>query len=56
MTVYLDGGPCEQAVPSTIVDGTRGALRVVRLGAVSVDQLREVVPDLADPVSEPATE
>ena len=56
VTVYLDGGPCEQAVPSTIVDGTRGALRVVRLGAVSVDQLREVVPGLADPVSEPATE
>lgn len=46
--VYLEGGfrPAEgaEAVPSTIVDATGPRLRVVRNGAVSLDQLREHVP------------
>ncbi|MET1087247.1 MAG: L-threonylcarbamoyladenylate synthase [Arthrobacter sp.] len=46
--VYLEGGPRPQegeaAVPSTIVDATGPLLRVVRNGAVSLDQLREHVP------------
>ena len=46
--VYLEGGfrPLEgtAAVPSTIVDATGPTLRVVRNGAVSLDQLREHVP------------
>ncbi|TLM82343.1 threonylcarbamoyl-AMP synthase [Pseudarthrobacter sp. NamE2] len=46
--VYLEGGfrPAEGAlaVPSTIVDATGPRLRVVRNGAVSLDQLREHVP------------
>ncbi len=46
--VYLEGGfrPAEgaDAVPSTIVDATGPRLRVVRNGAVSLDQLREHVP------------
>lgn len=46
--VYLEGGfrPVEgtEAVPSTIVDATGPLLRVVRNGAVSLDQLREHVP------------
>jgi L-threonylcarbamoyladenylate synthase len=46
--VYLEGGfrPAEgeAAVPSTIVDATGPRLRVVRNGAVSLDQLREHVP------------
>ncbi|WP_426763362.1 L-threonylcarbamoyladenylate synthase [Pseudarthrobacter sp. 1G09] len=46
--VYLEGGfrPAEgaDAVPSTIVDATGPRLRVVRNGAVSLDELREHVP------------
>jgi tRNA A37 threonylcarbamoyladenosine synthetase subunit TsaC/SUA5/YrdC len=36
-------------VPSTIVDVTGDVPRVLRLGAVSLDALREVVPDLVPP-------
>ncbi|MFF1251310.1 L-threonylcarbamoyladenylate synthase [Pseudarthrobacter sp. NPDC058329] len=46
--VYLEGGfrplDGEAAVPSTIVDATGPLLRVVRNGAVSLEQLREHVP------------
>ena len=47
VSVYLDGGPCPEGVPSTIVDCTGATFRAVRVGAVSLDLLREVVPDLA---------
>lgn len=50
--VYLDGGPAAGGVASTIVDATGLELRVVREGAVSLDQLREVTEVLgreADP-------
>ncbi|CAL8976773.1 Putative threonylcarbamoyl-AMP synthase [Cellulomonas sp. T2.31MG-18] len=49
--VFLDGGPTPGPVPSTIVDATGDRLRVVRLGSISLEQLREV----AD-VDEPARE
>ncbi|HKU02404.1 MAG TPA: L-threonylcarbamoyladenylate synthase [Arthrobacter sp.] len=46
--VYLEGGPRplegDPGVPSTIVDATGPVLRVVRDGAVSLEQLREHVP------------
>jgi tRNA threonylcarbamoyl adenosine modification protein (Sua5/YciO/YrdC/YwlC family) len=59
--VYLEGGfrPLEgtAAVPSTIVDATGPILRVVRHGAVSLDQLREHVPGVLGlgeiPMAEP---
>jgi tRNA threonylcarbamoyl adenosine modification protein (Sua5/YciO/YrdC/YwlC family) len=44
--VYLDGGPVMVGVASTIVDITAEIPRVLRAGAVSVDALRAVVPDL----------
>lgn len=47
--VYLDGGPCPAAVPSTIVDLTGPVPQVVRSGTISVEQLREVVPELLAP-------
>jgi tRNA A37 threonylcarbamoyladenosine synthetase subunit TsaC/SUA5/YrdC len=47
ISVYLDGGACPEGVPSTIVDCTGSTFKVVRVGAVPLDQLREVVPDLA---------
>jgi L-threonylcarbamoyladenylate synthase len=47
--VYLDGGPCQAPVPSTIVDTTADPPRVLRTGAVSLDRLREVLPDVVGP-------
>ena len=44
--LYLDGGPSGDAVPSTIVDVTGTVPRLLRLGAVPIEALREVVPDL----------
>jgi L-threonylcarbamoyladenylate synthase len=52
VAVYLDGGPCADNVPSTIVDLTAGTPRVLRVGAVSVDQLRKVAPVIDLPQAE----
>jgi L-threonylcarbamoyladenylate synthase len=43
VAVYLDGGPCQGGVPSTIVDLTGPAPRLLRAGAISLDRLRDVV-------------
>ncbi len=48
VSVYLDGGPCSDPVPSTIVDCTGKVPMVLRAGAVPLEQLREVVPDVID--------
>jgi tRNA threonylcarbamoyl adenosine modification protein (Sua5/YciO/YrdC/YwlC family) len=40
--VYLDGGPCEADLPSTIVDLTGDMPRLLRAGVVSIGRLREV--------------
>lgn len=50
VSVYLDGGPSGDPVPSTIVDVTGDAPRLLRAGAVGEDALREVSGDL---VTEP---
>lgn len=42
LSMVLDGGPSPGAVPSTIVDVTTPTPRLVRAGAVSVDELRTV--------------
>jgi L-threonylcarbamoyladenylate synthase len=47
VAVYLDGGACEEPVPSSIVDLTGEAPLLLREGAVTADVLREVAPDLA---------
>jgi tRNA threonylcarbamoyl adenosine modification protein (Sua5/YciO/YrdC/YwlC family) len=46
VTVYLDGGPCAGTAASTILDVTGPRARVLRLGALALDRLRTVVPDL----------
>jgi L-threonylcarbamoyladenylate synthase len=46
VAVYLDAGTTPGAVPSTIVDLTGTTPRVVRPGALSIERLRIVVPDL----------
>jgi tRNA threonylcarbamoyl adenosine modification protein (Sua5/YciO/YrdC/YwlC family) len=44
--VYLDGGPTQDNVPSTIVDLTGDAPKLLREGALSFEQLLKVVPNL----------
>jgi tRNA threonylcarbamoyl adenosine modification protein (Sua5/YciO/YrdC/YwlC family) len=46
--VVLDGGPREGSAASTIVDCTGPAPRVLRVGALPVERLREVVPAITD--------
>jgi tRNA A37 threonylcarbamoyladenosine synthetase subunit TsaC/SUA5/YrdC len=46
VSVYLDGGPGGAPVPSSIVDFTGEAPRLLRAGALDADRLRVVVPDL----------
>ncbi len=55
ISVYLDGGPGSDNVPSTILDLTGTVPRMLRAGALSVDALRKVVPviDLSNAGGEP---
>jgi L-threonylcarbamoyladenylate synthase len=46
VAVYLDGGSTPAAVPSSIVDVTGKVPVLLRAGALSAEDLREVVPDL----------
>jgi L-threonylcarbamoyladenylate synthase len=48
---YLEAGPCPDPVPSSIVDLTGAVPRVLRDGAIPLEKLREVVPDLVGRVS-----
>ncbi|WP_232828222.1 L-threonylcarbamoyladenylate synthase [Kribbella monticola] len=45
VAVYLDGGEVTGGQPSTIVDLTGDVPHVVRLGALSMAQIREIVPE-----------
>jgi len=62
--VYLDGGVSPRGLPSTIVDASDGGLRVLRVGALSEEELRLAVPKGwreepeagTDPDAEPAPE
>ncbi|HEY2273181.1 MAG TPA: L-threonylcarbamoyladenylate synthase [Jatrophihabitantaceae bacterium] len=47
VAVYLDGGPAQTGVASTIVDVTAEVPRVLRAGAIDIDDLRAVVPGIA---------
>jgi L-threonylcarbamoyladenylate synthase len=48
VSVYLDGGPCTDNVPSTILDLTGAVPTLLRAGAVSVDRLRTVASVIAE--------
>jgi L-threonylcarbamoyladenylate synthase len=48
VAVYLEDGQASGGVASTIVDVTGSRPHILRLGAVGVDALREVVPDIVD--------
>jgi tRNA threonylcarbamoyl adenosine modification protein (Sua5/YciO/YrdC/YwlC family) len=49
VAVYLEDGPVSGGVASTIVDVTGARPRILRLGAVTEGDLREVVPDVIGP-------
>jgi tRNA threonylcarbamoyl adenosine modification protein (Sua5/YciO/YrdC/YwlC family) len=46
VAVYLEDGQVRGGVASTIVDVTGGRPRILRLGAIEAETLREVVPDI----------
>ena len=57
VSIYLDGGPCTDNIPSTILDLTGTIPRVLRSGAISVDRLRavsSVIAENEDYAEEPA--
>jgi L-threonylcarbamoyladenylate synthase len=56
VSVYLDGGPCSDNIPSTILDLTGTVPTLLRAGAVPVDRLRTIVAviDDNDPVESTA--
>ncbi|WP_328326885.1 L-threonylcarbamoyladenylate synthase [Kribbella sp. NBC_00382] len=59
VAVYLDGGVATGGQPSTIVDLTGDVPHVVRIGALSVQQIRDVVPEATtdlEPDDKPADE
>ncbi|MEU7001289.1 L-threonylcarbamoyladenylate synthase [Nonomuraea sp. NPDC046570] len=43
VAVYLDGGPCADDIPSTIVDLTTAVPRLLRKGAIPVEKLRGII-------------
>jgi L-threonylcarbamoyladenylate synthase len=46
--VVLDGGPRASSAASTIVDCSGPVPRVLRVGAIDPERLREVIPELTD--------
>ena len=55
VSIYLDGGPCADNVPSTILDLTGPTPKVLRVGAISVDRLRAVSSVIATTSTTPGT-
>jgi L-threonylcarbamoyladenylate synthase len=47
--LILDGGPCEVGIESTVLDLTSAVPRVLRPGAVTLDQLRAVIGEVEAP-------
>lgn len=56
ISVYLNGGPCADSVPSTILDLTGTVPRLLRAGTINLDRLRKVVPVIDMPVLPPETD
>jgi L-threonylcarbamoyladenylate synthase len=48
VSVYLDGGPCTDNIPSTILDLTGTIPKVLRSGAIGVDRLRGITSVIAE--------
>jgi tRNA threonylcarbamoyl adenosine modification protein (Sua5/YciO/YrdC/YwlC family) len=52
VAVYLDAGPCAGNVTSTILDLTGTVPRMLRAGAIGVDDVRKVVPVIDLPATD----
>jgi L-threonylcarbamoyladenylate synthase len=52
--LVLDGGPCEAGIESTVVDVRGGAPRVLRPGAVGIEALTAIAPNLHTIHADPA--
>jgi len=52
VAVIIDSGPTPGSVPSTIVDVTGPTGRVLRLGAVSLERLNEIVAPLGAEITD----
>jgi L-threonylcarbamoyladenylate synthase len=48
VSVYLDGGPCADNIPSTILDLTGTIPTLLRAGAIPVDRLRKAASVIAE--------
>jgi len=48
VSVYLDGGPSGEPIASSIVDLTGDQPRLLRAGAIGLERLREIAPDLEE--------
>src|SRR5579862_321351 len=48
VSVYLDGGPCADSIPSTILDLTGTIPKVLRSGAIPVDRIRGICSVVAE--------
>ncbi len=55
LSLILDGGPSPRSVPSTIVDTTTAPPKVLRLGALTLEELQSVCA-VAPPDASPARE
>ncbi len=54
VAVYLDAGDAPGGVPSTIIDATGPELTVLRAGALTLEELQEVVPEIKPKPEPPA--
>ena len=52
VAVYLDTGPCAGNVTSTILDLTGTVPRMLRAGAIGIDDVRKVVPVIDQPATD----
>ncbi len=50
IAAVLDGGPCAVGVESSVLDLTRAPARLLRPGGVTLERLREVIPDAQGPL------
>ncbi len=48
--LILDAGPCEIGVESTVLDLCAGVPRILRPGGVSLEAIREILPDVQPPI------
>jgi L-threonylcarbamoyladenylate synthase len=51
VSIYLDGGPSNESLASSIVDVTGDVPRVLRAGAIDMERLREIAPDIEEPLA-----